>query len=554
MHFRSLVELQRWQANRLGPRPALRYRKYGTFRNVAWDDYRQNTLACAAALTEAGIAPGDRVGLWSENRVEWLLADMGIMTAGAVNVPAHASLPAVAVARQLADAGVRWLFVPTEAHAEKIRAVQTEMPELQGVVSFDRVSHAGASAWSGFLQRGRMLLPKLAMELERRERELATDDLATIMYTSGTTGNPKGVMLTHGNLLSNAEALLDILPDPAEIVLLNWLPFSHIFARLCDHYLCLRAGFLMVLATSAETVPFDIMEVQPTHLHGVPRLFEKMLAAAQTAPTPEEAKRRLKFMFGRRLDWVMSGGAPLPPKICSAYHEAGIRLLQGYGLTETSPVLTTNRPENYRVESAGLPIPGVELKIAPDGEILATGPNVMKGYWQQPQATAAAIRDGWFHTGDMGRIDADGFLYITGRKKELLVLSNGKKVYPTEVEGALQAEPCIEQAIVFGEKKNFLSALIVPNWSKLRQVLAERGETLRGTDEELARHPAVKKILRERIDAALAHAAGWEQIKEFVIRPQPFSIASGELTVSLKMRREVIFQNHAHEFEALYNG
>jgi long-chain acyl-CoA synthetase len=554
MHFRNLVELHRWQAERLGSRPALRYRKYGMFRNVPWDDYRHDSLACAAALIEAGIAPGDRVGLWSENRIEWLLADMGIMTAGAVNVPAHASLPAAAVAKQLADAGARWLFVSNAASLEKIRAVQSELPELKGVVVFDRAPGFDARTWSGFLQRGRFAPPRLAAELQRREQELGSDDLATIMYTSGTTGNPKGVMLTHGNLLSNAEALLHLLPDPAEIVLLSWLPFSHIFARLCDHYLCLRAGFLMVLANSVDTLPFDLIEVQPTHLHGVPRFFEKMLAAAQAAPTPEDAKRRLKFMFGRRIQWIMSGGAPLPPKICSAYREAGIPLLQGYGLTETAPVLTTNLPDNYRVDSAGLSIPGVQLKIAPDGEILARGPNIMKGYWHQPQATAAAIRDGWFHTGDVGRIDSDGFLYITGRKKELLVLSNGKKVYPTEVEGALQADPCIEQVVVFGEKKNFLSALIVPNWSKVRQLLADRGETVTGSDEALADQSAVRKLIRERIDAALVNAAGWEQVKEFLLRPQPFSVAMGELTVSLKMRREVIFEKHAPEIEALYNG
>ncbi|HLW67351.1 MAG TPA: AMP-dependent synthetase/ligase [Gemmataceae bacterium] len=554
MHFRNLVELHHWQAERLGPRPALRYRKYGVFRDVPWDEYQQDSLACAAALIEAGIAPDDRVGLWSENRIEWLLADMGIMTAGAVNVPAHCSLPALAVARQLADAGVRWLFVSNSGYLEKIRALQSEMPELKGVVVFDRAPGSYTSSWAGFLQRGRFALPKLAAELQRREDQLGADDLATIMYTSGTTGNPKGVMLTHGNLLSNAEALLHLLPDPSEIVLLSWLPFSHIFGRLCDHYLCLRAGFLMVLANSVDTLPFDLVEVQPTHLHGVPRFFEKMLAAAQTAPTPEDAKRRLKFMFGRRIQWIMSGGAPLPPKICIAYREAGIPLLQGYGLTETAPVLTTNLPDNYRVDSAGLPIPGVELKIAPDGEILARGPNIMKGYWHQPQATSGVIRDGWFHTGDMGRIDADGFLYITGRKKELLVLSNGKKVYPTEVEGALQADPCIEQVVVFGEKKNFLSALIVPNWGMVRQLLAERGEAVNGSDELLANHPAVRKLIRERVDAALANAAHWEQVKEFVIRSQPFGVATGELTVSLKMRREVIFAKHAPELEALYNG
>jgi long-chain acyl-CoA synthetase len=331
------------------------------------------------------------------------------------------------------------------------------------------------------------------------------------------------------------------------MVLLSWLPYSHIFARLCDHYLHLRTGSVMALADSLDTVPVDIQLVQPTHLHGVPRFFEKMLAAAQAAPTPEEANKRLKYMFGRRLMWAMSGGAPLPPAVGAAYHAAGVPLLQGYGLTETSPVLTTNIPTSFRHESAGKAIPGVELKIADDGEILARGPNIMKGYWNQPQATAAVMQGDWFATGDVGRIDSEGFLYITGRKKDLLVLSNGKKVSPSEVEALLQAEPCIEQAVIYGEKRSFLTALVVPNWARVRQELK-----VQGTDDELARSSAVNDLLRSRINQALAGAVHWEQVKQFVIRSQPFSVQTGELTVSLKLRREVVFQKHAAELEAAY--
>lgn len=549
MRFRNFAEVHRWQAEQLGPRPALRYRAQGTFHDISWTEYRTAARACAAALIEAGISIGDRIGLLAENRVEWLIADMGIMTAGAINVPAHAALPAPAIAKQLADAGVSWLFVANAAQLEKYRAIRTDLPGVKGVVVFERsAAAADAPSWAGFVQRGRRALAQVGSELDRREQTIGPDDLATIMYTSGTTGVPKGVMLSHGNLLSNVESLQQLkLFDGHSMVLLSWLPYSHIFARLCDHYLHLQSGCLMALSDSLESVPVDLQLVQPTHLHGVPRFFEKMLAAAQTAPTPAEANQRLKFMFGRRLRWTMSGGAPLPPQVGAAYHAADVPLLQGYGLTETSPVLTTNRPDDFRNESAGKAIPGVELRIADDGEILARGPNIMKGYWRQPEATAAVIRDGWFYTGDVGRIDADGFLYITGRKKELLVLSNGKKVSPSEVEAVLQSDPCIEQAVVYGEKRNFLAALIVPNWLRLRPLL-----NVSGTEEELARHPAVEAVLRERINKALANAVSWEQVKQFVIRPQPFSIATGELTVSLKLRREVVFQKHAAELESLY--
>jgi len=549
MTFRNLIEVHRWQAEQLGPRPAFRYRFQGVFHDITWDSYRETTRACAAALVDAGINVGDRIGLLAENRVEWLIADMAIMTAGAINVPAHAALPGNAIAKQLADAGVNWLFVSNAAQLEKYRSVRSELPDVKGVVVFDGAgATSDASSWKSFLQRGRHVMAKAGPELDRREKTLAPDDLATIMYTSGTTGVPKGVMLSHGNLIANVESLQQLkLFDSHSMVLLSWLPYSHIFARLCDHYLHLRTGCLMALSESLDSVPVDIQLVQPTHLHGVPRFFEKMLAAAQAAPTPEEANKRLKFMFGRRLMWAMSGGAPLPPQVGAAYHAAGVPLLQGYGLTETSPVLTVNKPDDYRNESAGKAIPGVELKIAEDGEILARGANIMKGYWKQPQATAAVIKDGWFYTGDVGRIDEQGFLYITGRKKELLVLSNGKKVAPTEVEALLQSDPCIEQAVVYGEKRNFLTALIVPNWPKVKQLIP-----VSGSEEELARNPAVENFLRERIDTALANAVTWEQVKQFVIRPQPFSVATGELTVSLKLRREVVFQKHAAELEALY--
>jgi long-chain acyl-CoA synthetase len=417
------------------------------------------------------------------------------------------------------------------------------------VVAFDRsAAAADAVSWAGFLQRGRQALAEVGPELDRREQALGPDDLATLMYTSGTTGAPKGVMLTHGNLLANAEQTLGNVDKDIDVVVLSWLPLSHIFARLCDHYLSLRAGCLVALVESADTVPYDIAAVQPTHLCGVPRFWEKMQAAAQLgAASPEEAGKRLKMMFGRRIRILMSGGAPLPPAIGRAYIAAGLPFVQGYGLTETSPVLTCSRPETYRIETSGQAVPGVELKIAPDGEILARGPNIMKGYWNQPAATAAVLKDGWFHTGDMGRLDPDGYLIITGRKKELLVMSSGKKVFPTEVESMLQADPCIEQAVVYGDARNFLTALIVPHWPAVKQALK-----VDGTDDDLAKNPAVERLLRERIDAALAGTAGWEQVKKFVIRPRPFSVEAGELTVSLKLKREVVFQKHAAELSALY--
>ncbi len=547
---RNLVELHRRQAERLGPRPAIRFKRHGLYHDYPWHQYRADALACAAALIDAGVRPGDRVGLLSENRLEWLIADMGLLTAGAVNVPPHAPLPAAQVQFQLGDSGVSWLFVSSKEQLDKVRSVRAQLPALRGIVVFDR--GADAIPWDGFLQRGRGALARLADEVARREAALGADDLATIMYTSGTTGNPKGVMLTHGNLLSNAVAMTAVADCHPDDVLLSWLPYSHIYARTCDHYASLVSATTLCLAESQETLVQNLAETRPTRLTSVPRFYEKLYGAV-ASPDVRETARRLRGVFGPRIDYLTSGGAPLPRPVAEAYQAAGLLVLQGYGLTESSPVITFNRKSAYKLETVGLPIPGVEVRIADDGEILTRGPHVMRGYWNNPRATAEAIRDGWLHTGDLGALDADGFLTITGRKKELLVLSNGKKVVPSEVEGRLLADPCFDQVVVYGEGRNFLTALVVPRWDNLRRALREGAAVPDGQpDEALAGSPAVAALLGRRMEAALRDLAPWEHVKRFVVLPRPFSVAADELTVSLKLRRGIIFEHHKAELEALY--
>jgi long-chain acyl-CoA synthetase len=553
MHPRNLAELHRLQADRLGPRPALRHKRYGLYHDLAWQDYRADALACAAALIDVGVAAGDRVGLLAENCLEWLVADMGILAAAAVNVPPHAPLTARQVHFQLADAGVSWLFVSTAEQLAKVRQVRAELPAIRGVVVFDRTAGGeDCVSWDGFLQRGRTALAPLRGEIERRERALGPGDLATIMYTSGTTGNPKGVMLTHGNLLSNAVASDAAAVRGPHAVLLGWLPFSHIYARTVDHYVTIVSGATLCLAESAETLVRNLEEIEPTHLSSVPRFYEKVLAAVGTGDAAKTA-RRLRDIFGPRIDWLGSGGAPLPPAIARVYEAAGLPVLQGYGLTETAPVISFNRKQHYKLETVGQAIPGVEVRIAPDGEVLTRGPHVMKGYWNDPKATAATIHDGWLHTGDLGSLDAEGFLTITGRKKEFLVMSSGKKVMPPSVEGLLLADGCIDQVVVHGEGRNFLTALVVPNWENVRKALSADGVSVADNGEEaLARHPAVHALLRRRMDAALADVASWERVKKFVVLPRPFTVAAEELTVSLKLRRNVIFAKYKTELDALY--
>jgi long-chain acyl-CoA synthetase len=558
-NYRNLAEVHRRQAEALGPRIAVRYKRDGRYHDLKWMDYRNDALACAAALIELGIQPGDRVGLLGENRIEWMLADLGILTAGAVTVTPHSSLSARQVQFQMQNAGARVLFISTLAQLEKARQICPELPEMKRVVVFDP-AYVGddAIAWDKFLRSGRTLVAQYESDLIRRETTLKPDDLATIMYTSGTTGDPKGVMLTHGNILSNVIACLEVCPLQSDDVPLVWLPLSHIYARTVDFYESLIAGVTMCLAESAETVVANLAEVQPTHMSAVPRFYEKLLTAV-ASPDPAVTSAKLRHIFGPRMKLLGAGGAPLPAAIEDVLRAAGLPILPGYGLTESSPVITFNTKEQSRPHTVGRAVPGVEVKIAPDGEVLARGPNIMKGYWKNPQATAEAIRDGWLYTGDLGSLDADGFLTITGRKKELLVLSNGKKVIPTQIEGLLVADDCIDQAVVYGEGRSCLTALLVPDWGNLRKALGTgsdksvgAGSVSDGTEEDLARNHAVHELLRKRVNQRLADVASYEQVKNFIVLPRPFTVAADELTVSLKIRRNVIFAKHQAELDALY--
>jgi long-chain acyl-CoA synthetase len=312
------------------------------------------------------------------------------------------------------------------------------------------------------------------------------------------------------------------------------------------------AGVPLCLAESADTLIQNLEDLQPTQMTAVPRFYEKVLSAAVSAD-PEKTARNLRRIFGPRIEVLSSGGAPLPRPVAEAYHAAGLLLLQGYGLTESSPVISFNRRNDYKIATVGRAIPGVEVKIAEDGEVLTRGPLVMKGYWKNSAATAEAIHDGWLLTGDLGQIDADGYLSITGRKKELLVLSNGKKVVPSYIEGLLIADECIDQAAICGEGRNFLTALVVPHWDNLRRALRQVETSLdHEPDSALARHPAVVSLLQGRMDTALKDVANWEHVKKFVVLAQPFTLANDELTVSLKLRRNVVLAHHAAELEALY--
>jgi len=309
----------------------------------------------------------------------------------------------------------------------------------------------------------------------------------------------------------------------------------------------------LCLAESAETVVENLQDVEPTNLNSVPRFYEKVLSSVH-GDCGEQRQQKLRDVFGRRIGFIGSGGAPLPVAVAEAYNSAGLPLMQGYGLTESSPVISFSKPGANKLGAVGKALPGVEIRIAADGEVLTRGPHVMKGYWNNPDATADAIRDGWLHTGDLGRLDEDGYLFITGRKKELLVLSNGKKVVPNFIEGLLIADPCIDQAVVCGEGRSYLTALIVPNWENLRLELTRLSGAVAGlSDSALAQHADVITFLQGRMETALKDVAAWEKVKKFLILPRPLSVAEEELTPSLKLRRGFVTRKYQSALAALYD-
>jgi long-chain acyl-CoA synthetase len=549
-------------------------------------------------LRALGVSPGDRVAIMSESRPEWLLTDLALLVYGAVSVPVYPTLSAPQARYILADAAARLVFVSSQEQLEKIQRVRHELPALEAVVVFDEITPTPASVLSlaSVVERDHaQLLNQWGVGRSFRDdaRKVKPSDVAAIIYTSGTTGEPKGAMLTHGNLASNVLAAQTILRIDDEEVALSFLPLSHAFERMLA-YVGLFNGVTIVFAESLETVARDILTVRPTLMTGVPRVYEKFEARIRQKGDALPQPRRTLFhwglnvanarakaeMNGRRLSgrlkleaalaerlvWskirenvggrlhtMISGSAPLPLAVAEFFHGIGLPITEGYGLTETSPVLTGNPPGAARAGSVGRAIPGVEIKIAPDGEILARGPNIMTGYHNKPAETAAVLRDGWFYTGDIGTLDADGYLTITDRKKDLLVTSGGKKIAPQPLEAVLNRSPLVAEAIVLGDRRKFAAALIVPDFGALDRRLRDLGRP-QAAREELVQRPDVVALYEEVVEALNQELAHFERIKKIRLLPREFTIESGELTPSLKIRRKAIEQNWRGEIEAIYGA
>ena len=583
------------RAARVHNRPdALNYKSGGRWVSISSDEMLARAKHIAAGLYAMGIRHGDRVALLSDSRVEWTLADAGCLFASAVDVPIYPTLTPPQVRYMLKDSGSSALFLANREKFLEMKEILGECPQVEHVIFFDAdgVTEADGLTLAQLEAKGRELEQRDPGLIDRMAAETRSDDLATIIYTSGTTGEPKGVMLTHENLVSNLIDSCGHLTIGEQDTVLSVLPLSHVFERQAM-YMYLHHGMAVYFAESLLTVASNMREVRPTLLVGVPRMFEKIyqrvheraaeagkLATAllewsvsvareyaehagrrQAIPATLKLKHwiALKLVFskwhdafGGRMRVLLSGGAALPEDLARIYIGAGIPIIQGYGLTETSPVVTASSFENYRVGTVGRAIPHVEIRIAEDGEIEVRGPNVMRGYYNKPEETRAAFTDdGWFKTGDIGTIDADGFLRITDRKKELFKTSGGKYIAPSPIEEAIKRSRFVNQVVLVGSERKFPAALIVPVWEQLESYCKLKGIEVQSR-REMCDHPRIIDLLQRQIDGLTPNLARYEKIKKVALLPNEFTIEGGELTPTLKVKRRVIDEKYHDLIEKLY--
>lgn len=572
----------------------LNYKRDGRWLPISTEEMLSRVRSIAAGLYDIGVRYGDRVALLSESRVEWTLVDAGCMFAGAVDVPIYPTLTPPQVSYILKDSGARVLFVSSREKLLELQDTLKDLPQVEQVIVLDSDASSPAAAMTlvELEERGRMLIeqqPKLADELARHAQP---DDLATIIYTSGTTGEPKGVMLVHSNLVSN---LIDSAghfefgqPDSV----LSVLPLSHIFERTAM-YMYLHNGMAVYYGESLEMIGPNLREVKPTIFVGVPRIFEKIFARVkekaaekgkanvailnwavevgkqyarheinkQEIPALLSLKQKLadKLIFvkmrealGGRIRLIISGGAALPEELGYVYLGAGLPIVQGYGLTETSPVITAGRLEDNRIGTVGKPIRNVEVRIAADGEIETRGPNVMGGYYNKPAETAAVFTaDGWFKTGDIGTIDEDAFLRITDRKKELFKTSGGKYIAPQVVEQLIKGSRFVNQVVLIGNGRKFPAALIVPDWEMLQSYADLKGIKVEGR-AELCKHPRIIDLFERQIAGLTPDLAQYEKVKKIALLERELTIEGGELTPTMKVKRRVVDEKYRDVIDRVY--
>jgi long-chain acyl-CoA synthetase len=543
-------------------------------------EFAAKVYGVAGAMRSWGISRGERVAILSENRYEWVVADFACLLLGAVVVPIYTTLTAEQMAYMLSDSGARAIFVSSEKHLEKILSV-SHLTCVEKIAVMDEVGDGRATRMSELMRSAR------DPQVEKLGHEVQPEQLATIIYTSGTTGTPKGVMLTHANLAANINYSLRDFGFGMGLSCISFLPLSHVTARSVDMGL-LYSGVTLAHLPQIDQLPKALLEVRPHIFLSVPRVYEKVhtqveLKAAKfpskqiyhwalrtgrahrtqilAGKTPASLRWKLanKLVFskvragiGGRAEVCISGGAPLGRELAEWYANIGIRIFEGYGLTETSPVIAVNTPKAIRVGSVGQPLANVQVRIANDGEILVRGPSVFRTYWNKPEETRDAFVDGWFKTGDIGRLDEDGFLYVTDRKKDLLKTSGGKFIAPQPIESSLKHHPWITEAVVIGDKRKFPSLLIVPNFAAVEQ-FARAQDLTYSSRKELLELPQIHSRFAAIVEDINQGLAQFEKMKKFKLLPQELSSADGTLTASLKLRRRAIEERFKREIEEMYS-
>ena len=603
MAYRNIAEMFFDRAAARGAKPCFRVKHDGAWHDLSWSDVTDRIRETAAGLVDLGIEPGQKIAILSSTRPEWVESDLAIYACGGVSVPIYQSNLPHECGYILSNSESRVCFVENAKQLEKIRAVQREGFELDGTrcrVEVDRIilmdgegDGPDVVSLGALRARGKETLLRFDSTLATRLASVGRDDLATIVYTSGTTGPPKGVMQTHGNHLASVEAVGAIdLARENEIAFL-FLPLAHSFARMLEYY-GLWAGTVTAFASSVDAVAQEIAEVKPHLIPSVPRIFEKIYARIMGTRDSSNAIRqtlfdwavgvgrerslaeqerqpvpilvgaqamvadllvlsRIRQVLGGQVRLMVSGGAPLAREIMEFFHAAGILIIEGYGLTETTPILTVNRPDHFKFGTVGPAIDGVTLRIASDGEILAKGPNIALGYYKRPEATAESWDpEGWFHTGDIGEVDGDGFLRITDRKKDLIKTSGGKYVAPQNIENLLKTQLHISQAVVIGDNRKYCVALITLDLDELeRYARAAQIEVVeRGT---LVQHPKIVELIDSEVQTVNKHLASYESIKYFRILDRDFSQETGELTPSLKVKRKVVTERFRNLIDEMYS-
>lgn len=538
---------------------------------MAYAELANQVRQFAAALQSVGFRRGERVGILAANGPAWVVADFGILAAGGVTVPIHGSFSPELIRYVISHAGCRVLVIVGSGLLGKVATVANQLPELSHLVVANAdpiaLGRCQVQAWNKFLNSGGAY----------QEPDVAASDPASIVYTSGTTGLPKGVVLSHANFLSNVAASLQAVPVLSTDIFLSFLPLSHVLERMAGHFTPFTVGATVAYAENPTTLKENLCEVRPTVLVAVPRIFEKFHDAVWAKVNAGPAWERKLFTWalrqqrgtwphriadalvfakvrrrlGGRLRLTISGGASLHPPLAKFFDRLGVLILEGYGLTETSPVITVNAEDRRRIGSVGQPLPGVAVNIAPDKEILARGPNVFSGYWQDEAATREVIdAEGWFHTGDLGHIDADGFLYIIGRSKEMLVTAGGKNVWPGVVENILNSDPLIAQSMVIANRRPYVTALVVPNWPVLESEAVKQGWP-KGK-KQLCMHSAVLSFFHHHIARRQGHLPEYEHVRKIALLAEEFLADRDEVTPTLKLRRSVIERHYAKEIAALY--